>query len=69
MVIQIEDKNISKISKTPYKSLQNLVSIMKIVDINEFLECTTSNSLLEIRHEILKPRGEKSFYFGIFKKI
>jgi ubiquinone/menaquinone biosynthesis C-methylase UbiE len=68
-VIQIKDKNISKISKTPYKSLQNLVSIMKIVDINEFLECTASNSLLEIRHEILKPCGEKSFYFGIFEKI
>jgi hypothetical protein len=68
-VIQIEDKNIPKISNTPYKSLRNLESIMKIVDVDEFLAYAAANCLLNIRCEITEPFGGKSFYFGIFKRV
>jgi ubiquinone/menaquinone biosynthesis C-methylase UbiE len=68
-VIQMENENISKISKTIYKSLQNLESIMKIVDIDEFRTCAAKNGLLNVRSEIIEPCGGKSFYFGIFERI
>jgi ubiquinone/menaquinone biosynthesis C-methylase UbiE len=68
-VIQIEDKNIPKISNTSYKSVRNLESLMKIVDVNEFLAYAAANCLLNIRCEITEPCGGKSFYFGIFKRV
>ena len=69
IVIQLEDENVSKISETKFKSLKKLASIMKIVDINTFKDCAFNNNLREIHKEIIKPYGEKSFYYGIFDRI
>jgi ubiquinone/menaquinone biosynthesis C-methylase UbiE len=68
-VIQLEDEKVSKISETKFKSLKKLASIMKIVDINTFKNYAFNNNLREIHKEIIKPYGEKSFYYRIFERI
>ncbi len=67
--IQLEDAHVSTISETNYKSLKKLASIIKMIDINEFQTCAVANNLLEIHREIIKPYGEKGFYFGILERV
>ena len=68
VVLQLPSENHAMVSKTNFKSLESLNSIIKLVNPNEFKKIATELGLFEHGSEIITLESGKSFYFGVYKK-
>jgi SAM-dependent methyltransferase len=68
VVLQLPGNNLPPVSQTPYKSLEKLAPIMKLIDRETFTDLAFRSGLNEQRGEIITLQSGKEFFFGIFTK-
>lgn len=67
VILQCSGEDQKMISTTNYKSLEQLSSIMKLVDYKDFKKAANNFGLIESKKEIILLESGKSFYVGFYK--
>lgn len=68
VVLQLPGNDLPPVSQTPYKSLEKLAPIMKLIDRETFTDLAFRSGLNEQRGAIIPLQSGKEFFFGIFTK-
>ena len=67
-VLQMPNENISAVSPTQFKSLEQLSEIMKLIDITYFEEVLRENNFRKEESEIITLQSGKQFYIAVHSK-
>jgi len=68
VVLQLEDRNIKKVSATPYTSLKMLEPVMNLVSERDFRLMAQKSGMAETEGKIVTLKSGKSFYIGAYQK-
>jgi trans-aconitate methyltransferase len=69
VVLQLNSETSEPVSETPYESIKNLSSIIKLVDERNFVYTAEKSGLKEIYSTQINLQKGKKFYVGYFKKM
>lgn len=69
VVLQLQSEKSKPVSETPYESIKQLGSIIKLVDVKEFVYLAEKSGLQEIYSTRVNLQEGKGFYVGYFKKM
>lgn len=69
VVLQLPSEHSAPVSETPYKSLAQLSSMLKLVEVASFIESAVQKGFTEIKSDYVDLQKGKRFYVGYFKKI
>jgi ubiquinone/menaquinone biosynthesis C-methylase UbiE len=69
VLLQLPSESHSIVSKTDYKSLESLGSIVKLVDVDLFKNLITQIGLKENSNRIITLESGKCFYHGMYERI
>ena len=67
-VLQMPNENISAVSPTQFKNLEQLSEIMKLVDITYFEEFLNENNFRKEESKIITLQSGKQFYISVHTK-
>lgn len=67
-VLQVPNENISAVSPTQFKSLEQLSGIIKLIDITYFEEVMDENNFRKEESKIITLQSGKQFYIGVHTK-
>lgn len=68
-ILQLPAKHLKRVSETPYTSLKNLNSIMKLISPQEFKSRANDAGLQEIDAKTVTLESGKSFYIGTYARV
>ena len=69
VLLQLPSENHSIVSKTDYKSLESLGSIVKLVDVDLFRDLITKIGLREKSGKTITLESGKCFYQGMYERV
>jgi len=67
-VLQMPNENISTVSPTKFKSIEQLSEKMKLIDITYFEEVMNENNLKKEESKIITLQSSKQFYISVHSK-
>ena len=68
VVLKLEDRNVKKVSATPYTSLKMLEPVMNLVSERDFRLMAQKSGMAETEGKIVILKSGKSFYIGAYQK-
>ncbi len=69
VVLQLANSDKPAVSKTEYKSLESLSSLINLHTVGDFKKIAEKSGLKEIEGRTIKLKSGKEFYFGIFNSL
>lgn len=69
VVLQMPGDSSEPVSETEFESIKKLSSVIKLVDVKEFVYWAEKNSLNEIYSSYVHLQKGKKFFVGYFKKM
>lgn len=69
VVLQLPSEHSAPVSDTPYESLKQLNNLLKLVEVDRFIDIAGQKGFTEIKSEYVDLQKGKKFYVGYFKKM
>lgn len=69
VVLQLPSESSGPVSETEYESIKKLSTVIKLVDLKEFVSFAEKNGLNEIYSSYVPLQKGKKFFVGYFKKM